>query len=338
MEIENSVLCKLINECVDRNDAPTVWFTTLIAAIPKKDKPLSEAGSYRTIGLESCFLKLVCLLIHKRIYEWAEEHGIIPDSQTGFREHYRTNNNGFVLRTMIERARAEGRTLWVAFLDITNAFPSTNRDFLWVKLYKMGVSGKLFDWMRMLYGRMEYVVTMGGAHSEVFYSDIGVLIGDPASPTLWDLFFADFKLHPDPDDVLLCGVVMSHLEHADDMVVVSYSPQGLQRHLDTFARWCGNNMLEANAEKSWIMVFGPIPEEIPIFTLNRDRVRYKDRFCYVGITFQSTARNIFAAHYSAKASTARGTGYSVLGIEAYIGDFLPRKGVSCTWRVLIRIL
>jgi hypothetical protein len=147
MSIENDVLCKLINECVDTNDAPLVWFTTIIAAIPKKDKPLSEADSYCTVGLESCFLKLVCLLIHKRIYSWAEERGIIPPSQNGFREGYRTNNNAFVLRCMIERAR----TLWVAFLDITNAFPSTNRDLLWMKLYKMGISGKLFNWMCMLY-------------------------------------------------------------------------------------------------------------------------------------------------------------------------------------------
>jgi hypothetical protein len=111
-EIDNSKLCELINECLDRNDAPSIWLTTLIAAIAKKDKPLSEANSYRTIGLESCFLKLICLLIHKRIYTWAEERGIIPPSQNGFREGYRTNNNGFVLRCMIERARAEGRTLW----------------------------------------------------------------------------------------------------------------------------------------------------------------------------------------------------------------------------------
>jgi hypothetical protein len=141
MAIENDVLCRLINECVDRNDASLVWFTTIIAAIPKKDKPLSEADSYRTVGLESCFLKLVCLLIHKRIYTWAEERNIIPPSQNGFREGYRTNNNAFVLRCMIERARAEGRTLWVAFLDIKNAFPSTNRDLLWLKLYEMGSLG-----------------------------------------------------------------------------------------------------------------------------------------------------------------------------------------------------
>ncbi|KAJ7168699.1 hypothetical protein C8R46DRAFT_898032 [Mycena filopes] len=168
---------------------------------------------------------------------------------------------------------------------------------------------------------------MGGAQSSAFTSDIGVLTGDPASPTFWDLFFADFHLNSDdPDDVVMAGVVMSHLEHADDMAVVSYTPEGLQRHLDTFAHWCGDNLLEANAGKSWIMVFGPIPNDVPVFTLNGLEIGYKENFCYVGMTFQSTTKNIFAAHYSKKASTARGTAYSVLGLESYVGDLPPKEG------------
>ncbi|KAJ7319379.1 hypothetical protein DFH08DRAFT_1035165, partial [Mycena albidolilacea] len=137
---------------------------------------------------------------------------------------------------------------------------------------------------------------------------------------------ADFKLHPDSDDVLLFNVVMSHLEHADDMAIVSYTPEGLQHHLNTFTHWCGDNFLQANTQKSWVMVFGPLPKDAPIFTLNGRVVGYKDHFCYVGVTFQSTARNIFSAHYTAKASTARKTGHSVLGIEAYIGDIPPKEG------------
>ncbi|KAJ7077090.1 hypothetical protein C8R44DRAFT_569417, partial [Mycena epipterygia] len=97
--------------------------------------------SYPTIGLESCFLKLVCLLIHKCLYVWATEKGVIPDSQNG--EHYRTYNSVFWIGSSL--ARAEGRTLRIAFLDITNAFSSTNHDLLWTKLYKTGVTGKLFD-------------------------------------------------------------------------------------------------------------------------------------------------------------------------------------------------
>jgi hypothetical protein len=83
MAIENKVLYRLINECMDRNNALLVWFMTIIAVIPKKDKPLSEADSYWTVGLESCFLKLVCLLIYKHIYSWAKEQDIIPPSQCG---------------------------------------------------------------------------------------------------------------------------------------------------------------------------------------------------------------------------------------------------------------
>ncbi|KAJ7234899.1 hypothetical protein B0H12DRAFT_1212531 [Mycena haematopus] len=119
---------------------------------------------------------------------------------------------------------------------------------------------------------------------------------------------------------------MSHLEHADDMAIVSYMPSGLQQHLDTFAHWCADNMLQANAAKSWVMVFGPLPKKIPIFRLNGKPINYRDHCRYVGITFQSTTRDIFASHYTNKASTARGTGHSVLGIETYIGDLPPKEG------------
>ncbi|KAJ7442012.1 hypothetical protein FB451DRAFT_1298099 [Mycena latifolia] len=119
---------------------------------------------------------------------------------------------------------------------------------------------------------------------------------------------------------------MSHLEHADDMAIISYSPEGLQRHLSTFARWCGNNFLQPNASKSWVMIFGAIPRTLPTFIVNGRKIGYTDCFCYVGVTFQSTDRNIFASHYTAKASTARRTGYTVLGIEAYIGDLPPKEG------------
>lgn len=85
-------------------------------------------------------------------------------------------------------------------------------------------------------------------------------------------------------------------------------------------------MLEINADKSWIMTFGPLPMEMPTFTLNGSEVRYKDEFCYVGVTFQSNSRNIFAAHYAAKAQTVRSCCFTVLGIEAWIRDLPPKQG------------
>lgn len=69
LEIDNSLLCDLLNKCIQEHDVPLIWLTTRIVGILKKDKPRDKADSYRTVGLESCLLKLLTLLVHKRLYD-----------------------------------------------------------------------------------------------------------------------------------------------------------------------------------------------------------------------------------------------------------------------------
>ncbi|KAF9042825.1 hypothetical protein BDZ89DRAFT_895329, partial [Hymenopellis radicata] len=101
--------------------------------------------SYRLIGVESCWFRALSLIIHRRLTVWSAEQGLIPDFQNGFREGYRTNNNPFILRCCIDHAKALGKPLYVAVVDATNAFPSTDRATLWLKLHRMGLEGPLFD-------------------------------------------------------------------------------------------------------------------------------------------------------------------------------------------------
>ncbi|KAJ7081803.1 hypothetical protein B0H15DRAFT_786121, partial [Mycena belliarum] len=112
-----------------------------VMEIPNSDL----AHLYRIIALESCFLKVLTLLIHRRITQWAAARGFIPDWQNGFREKYRTNNNPFVLRCIRDWARAHGKTVYVAAIDATNAFPSTDHPTLWLKLAKLGMAGPVSD-------------------------------------------------------------------------------------------------------------------------------------------------------------------------------------------------
>ncbi|KAI0348897.1 hypothetical protein OH77DRAFT_1375933, partial [Trametes cingulata] len=106
---------------------------------------ITEGKSYRTIGLESCLLKTLTLLIDRRLRKWADATGRLPDLQSGFRHGHHTYNNAFVLRSAIEAARAQGRTLYVVFLDLANAFPSIDQPTLWAKLAHWGASGPLLD-------------------------------------------------------------------------------------------------------------------------------------------------------------------------------------------------
>lgn len=94
---------------------------------------------------------------------------IRTDSERG----YRTNNNPFILRCIKEWARAKNLTVFVAAVDATNAFPSTDHPTLWLKLLNMGMGGALFDWLRMLYQKMEYYVRHGDRNSAEFKVSLG---------------------------------------------------------------------------------------------------------------------------------------------------------------------
>ncbi|KAJ7705254.1 hypothetical protein B0H17DRAFT_920580, partial [Mycena rosella] len=101
-----------------------------IMEIPNEDL---GPNSYRIIALESCFLKVLTLLIHRRITQWAAARGLIPDWQNGFRKKYRTNNNPFVLRCRQH------------YIDATNAFPSADHATMWLKFARMGMAGPISD-------------------------------------------------------------------------------------------------------------------------------------------------------------------------------------------------
>ncbi|KAJ7731086.1 hypothetical protein B0H16DRAFT_1893457 [Mycena metata] len=78
LEIPNEDLLFLINKCVEKNDGPTIWFTSALIGILKRMKPSDDPESYRLIALESCILKALTMLIHWRIHDWAEYLGLIP--------------------------------------------------------------------------------------------------------------------------------------------------------------------------------------------------------------------------------------------------------------------
>jgi hypothetical protein len=87
----------------------------------KEGKPRDDPEGYRAVALESCGLKFMTLLIHKCLKMWCERQNIVPPSQNGFREGHRTNDNVFILRTAIKRAKADGKALYVAFPDARSA-------------------------------------------------------------------------------------------------------------------------------------------------------------------------------------------------------------------------
>jgi Reverse transcriptase (RNA-dependent DNA polymerase) len=127
-----------------------------------------------------------------------------------------------------------------------------------LKLFKAGVSGPLFDWLRLLYARISYIMRDQTASTTAFKSIIGVLTGDTASPVLWNIYFADLTnwLHDDIHDVCLYTRLISHVEQADDVGLFSTTFFSLQKKVDCFLQWCDVNFMDISAPKSKWMIMG----------------------------------------------------------------------------------
>ncbi|KZV90728.1 hypothetical protein EXIGLDRAFT_573704, partial [Exidia glandulosa HHB12029] len=128
------------------------------------------------------------------------------------------------------------------------------------------------------------------------------------------------------DDVLLHGIYISHLEHADDVLLVATTPEGLQIKIDLFYRWCRENLMVINALKTHICIHGPRPRLQPQFSVSDAPIAVVTEYVYLGVKFQSDARNLFKSHYEEKAAKARRAAHGVLHIESMIGSLPPWEG------------
>ncbi|CAA7264262.1 unnamed protein product [Cyclocybe aegerita] len=319
--VESADWADFFNLCISEFDAPGNWLTTLLAAFLKRGKDPSDPDSYRLIGWECGILKMMMLMNARRLRDWMNEMNILPPSQNGFREGYRTTNCAFILRCAVDRARAEGKSLHVAFVDLKNAFPTTNLSTLWLNFYNKGAKGPIIDWMRMLYSRMQYAVVTGaepGFCSEPFRSLWGILAGDTASPDLFNIMMSDFNPPAPRHGIFIDGDSIYHLEQADDILLMATELPCLQDLVHYTEDWTGVNSFIISSTKSLGVVFGPLPQSLSNLSIGDDNLIFTDCFKYVGITFSSTERCIFAQHYRNKASSALNTAYNIMGSEVYM--------------------
>ena len=190
------------------------------------------------------------------------------------------------------------------------------------------------DWLRMVYQRMEYAVKQscqeGVDCTMPFRSLWGILAGDTASPGLFTYYFSDFRPPPDVDDLILSGCRISNVEHADDVALfILRGVRAIQGKLDYMhLDWCATNFLAIAPPKSKGMIFGPIPSVLPTLSVGDECLEFVDEFKYIGVTFKSTHRFVFAPHYVKKASKAQNMVFATFAVESMVGTLPPREGLQ----------
>jgi hypothetical protein len=100
-----------------------------------------EFDNYKGITVRPILAKLFAMILLKRLSEWAEQHGLGARGQIGFRKDYRTTDQLFILRTLIEQNKVKKNLLYCCFVDFKKAFVIMLREVLWRVLARLPMEG-----------------------------------------------------------------------------------------------------------------------------------------------------------------------------------------------------
>ena len=268
----------------------------LITAVYKSgDK--SDMSNYRGITVGSVIAKLFAMILEQRIASWAEEHAVKAKGQAGFRKDFRTTDNIFILRSLIDKqkqTRQKGKPgkLYCCFVDFQKAFDTVPRSVLWQVLEALGVCGRILDIIKSLYAHDSAAVQSSQGISAIFRCLMGVKQGCPLSPTLFGLYVDGLEKHllgtADIDAPTLMGVMVPLLLYADDLTLMSESVSGLQTQLNALASFCEQRQLTVNLSKTKVVVFEKQRSAMCDFRLNGLLVERVDRYKYLGFVYHAT--------------------------------------------------
>ena len=254
-------LTQLFNKLYNASLFPAVWSKSVIVPIFKKGDD-DNPDNYRGISLLSIVSKVFTAILNKRLYTWAEKENKISKEQAGFRKGYSTIDHIFTLVSMVKRKlnSRRGGKVYVAFVDYKKAFDTVDRDKLWETLEKLKTSSKMINMIKAIYSSVQSCVRWGAKFSEFFPCSLGVKQGCLLSPLMFSLFIsevADFvrengkhgiQLIPGFEEIFL-------LLFADDIVLISSTPSGLQNQIDNLEKASKSLGLTVNLDKTKVMIF-----------------------------------------------------------------------------------
>ena len=201
---------------------------------------------------------------------------------------YMTSDYIFTLRAIIENSFLNNQSpLFLCFVDFKKAFDSIPRHVLFQKLLDYNINGKFYDCLVNIYINDIACVKVGEHVTPSFLANQGVKQGCILSPTLFNIFLADFQplIETNPcDPVMLRGnLSIGCLIWADDILLLSKSKEGLQAMLQALYLYAEKNGMALNTKKTKIMIFNKTGRHIRRdFYFGHDKLTSTREYKYLG--------------------------------------------------------
>ena len=299
---------------------PTDWHQGII-------KPIHKAGSkevldnYRGITITSNVYKVFASTLESRLMDHLEANNILGELQGAYRKGRRLEDNVYILKGLCALRKSRKTKTHMAFIDISKAFDTVDRQKLFELLWVKGIQGKAWRLLHNLYKNIQNRVIFGEYETDWFYNTNGVKQGCILSPTLFSLVMTDLvqMLSDEGLGIEYRGELIPALLYADDVVLMASSDEELQQMLNTAAKFSGKWKMKFNGTKSKVLTVGKRTDKNKWWSLGPGvRISETEHYKYLGIHFSRSLKDTFHIqnYLSDKGRKLRG----------YIGSVLSNHG------------
>ncbi len=235
--------------------------------------------------------KIFCTILNNRITKYLEDNEILSNTQGGFRKNYRTSDNIFILKSLIQKYAYKGKSkkLFACFVDFSKAFDTIPRKLLFHKLEKVGIGGNVLAILKDMYKNTKAQFKRDNILSPIMTILNGVKQGCVLSSTLFNIYLHDLSRYlmktNDTNPVSLNDLIaFNDLTYADDLSLLSESADGLQNCLRNLHSYCRKWGLKVNLIKTKIIIFnrGGRVLKNHTFQYNGRNVTIMDHYIYLG--------------------------------------------------------
>ena len=272
-----------INRIWQSGKIPSYLLDINVIAIPKPHKNLEESSSYRPISLLQCITKVINSAVLDKLQDHLQVNHIIPDSSFGFRRKSSTITCiNYVLNSIASNKR-KAKVSIITFIDFSRAFNTVKPSTLEQIMVREKIPNTIISWIKSFLNNRKIIIE---SERSKFHFSVkeGLPQGDVLSPTLFNLYTADF--HRDRDEDTTVG------QFADDIAIVTSGPnisiamEKMQDELNKIVDIANRLNLQVNPEKTKYMVLSNETHQSQLI-INNKAIQIVDKHIYLGIVIDN---------------------------------------------------